>query len=279
MALIVVGLALSLAPASTTETMVEAQDVQAAAANETFLPIMSVQQGMFVDRFDVAPDWGFALLKNDPKDGYFEYSPETGTILGYITDNSGLMATWPGWRPRGDYKLEVQARHVSPNRKSFNGLGIAFNMSISDDDPSKHQFYALMLAAGGAQHAWAVVKFTDTEAKYMTNGGYRGGPNFMNAWDNFNELEIRVVDGMIYAFCNNKLLPGGTAEGPLLADNRLIGLVVSSYEFSNGLVEFDHFKITPLHPGDPEYDEVIALRAAGVDLGESEFDTLPMDLH
>jgi len=199
--------------------------------------------------------------------------------LGYITDNSGLMTTYPGWRARGDYKLEVQARHVSPNRKSFNGLGIAFNMRISPTDPTKHRFYALMLAAGGAQHAWAVVDFEDTEATYLTNGGYRGGPSFMKNWDNVNELEIRVVDGKIYAFCNNKWLPGGTAEGPLLTDNLLIGLVVSSYEFSNGLVEFDHFKITPLKPGDPEYDEVIAMGAAHAEQAEIEFDTPPMDLH
>jgi hypothetical protein len=35
--------------------------------------------------------------------------------------------------------------------------------------------------------------------------------------------------------------------------------VVTSYEFSNGLVEFDDFKLTRLYPGTPEYEEERAL--------------------
>ena len=58
-----------------------------------------------------------------------------------------------------------------------------------------------------------------------------------------------------------------------------MGLVVTSYEFSNGEIEFDDFKLTPLRPGDPEYDAVIQMREARAQLGEVQFDTPPMDLH
>ena len=135
---------------------------------------------------------------------------------------------------------------------------------------------------GFAQHFWAVVEFENTRATYLTNSGYRGGTNFMRAWDNWNSLEIRVIDGEIHAFCNDKWLPGGSEPGPHLADDQLVGLVVTSYEFSNGEVEFDNFKLTPLYPGDPDYEETIARREALAALetnGEVEFDTPPLDLH
>jgi len=65
--LIVAGLVLSLVPTSISETPVQAQDAQPAATTVTYLPLMSIDQGMFVDRFEVEPDWWhFQLLKDDP---------------------------------------------------------------------------------------------------------------------------------------------------------------------------------------------------------------------
>jgi hypothetical protein len=274
--LMALSLVLTLVPVATSGATVEAQ---AQATYYAYFPVIDAGPEirwppMRVERFVTDPNWEMAYLKNDPKDGFFQHAPDTETYLGYITDNSALMVAWPGWRIRGDYKLEVDARHVSPHRKSFNGLGIAFNAT---DDWKR--FYALMLAAGGAQHAWAVVDFNDTHAKYLTNGGYRGGPNFMRNWENYNHLEIRVIDGQIHAYCNGKWLPGGTATGKVLADDRRVGIVVTSYEFSNGLVEFDNFQLTPLYPGDPEYEEVIQAREVRATLDTLEFDTPPMDLH
>jgi hypothetical protein len=280
-ALTVIGLALTLVPANTTRTAVQAQEA-AALTPQTYIPLVIYPQTRYVERFVADPEWHFEYLKNDPKDGYFEHSPETETYLGYITDNSGLFIAWPEWRASGDYILEVSARHVGPNRKSFNGLGIAFNIWVSKTDPARHQFHALMLAAGGAQHNWAVVRFDDSKATYLTNDGYRGGPPFMSNWDKWNDLEVRVIDGEISVYCNGKWLPAGTATDKRLVDNRLVGLVVSSYEFSNGLVEFDNFKLTLLLPGDPRYQEEMRLReerAARSAREPVEFVTLPMDLH
>ena len=269
--LMVLGLALSLVPANTPAQAQRSQDTYYA-----YFPVLEYKQVPRVEWFEEDPEWASALLK-DPRDGYFEHSAERESYWGIITDNSGLMVSWPNWTVRGDYKLEVDARHVSPNRKSFNGLGIAFNAT---DDFS--HFYALMIAAGGAQHAWAVVRFDDTRATYETNSGYRGGPHYMENWDDWNHIEIRVVDGIIDALCNDHWLPGGAAEGTYLADDRLVGLVVTSYEFSNGEIEFDNLKLTPLYPGDPDYEETIArreTRAALAPIEAYEFDTPALDLH
>jgi hypothetical protein len=275
LALIIASLAVGLVPANAPGVAVQAQDVPQ-AEHYAYLPVLEYKQTWQFEPFTTDPGWYTALLK-DPTDGFFEQSPETQTYWGYIEDNSALMVAWPGWRVRGDYKIEVDARHVSPLKKSFNALGVVFNAT----DNFEH-FHALMLAAGGAQHFWAVTEFTDTRASYLTNGGYRGGTNFMRAWDNWNNLEIRVVDGTIYALCNDKWLPNGSTESTRLFDDRLVGLVVTSYEFSNGVVEFDNFKLTPLYPGDPDYEEVIQRREAlaALDaLDEVQFDTPPLDLH
>lgn len=272
LALIIVSLALGLVPASAPQTAVQAQ-AGAQAGPWVYLPLVLYEQNWQLEEFQTDPQWKTALLK-DPKDGYFMQSPETESYWSIMVDNSALMVAWPGWRASGDYKIEVDARHASPLRKSFNGLGIVFNAT---EDWS--HFYSLMLAAGAAQHFWSVVEFENTRATYLTNNGYRGGTNFMAAWDNWNNLEIRVVNGRIYAFCNDKKLPSGDADGPRLADGLLIGVVTTTYEFSNGEVEFDNFKFTPLYPGDPDYEEAIAWGESGALIDSAPFDTLPMDLH
>jgi hypothetical protein len=273
LALAIVGLVLGLVPANAPATMVQAQD-SPQAEHYTYIPYLRYKPAPRVETFKTDTAWPQRWLKNDPKDGYFAQSPETQSLWAYVTDNSALIVTWPGWRIRGDYKIEVDARHVGPLRKSFNGLGLVFNAT----DDFNH-FYALMLAMGAAQNFWALVRFDDNKATYETNDGYRGGPNFMRDWDKWNELEVRVVEGMIVVYCNNKPLPSGEAIGTYLADDRLIGLVATSYEFDNGLMEYDNLKLTPLYPGDPEYDEVIQLRDARAKLDEVQFDTPPLDLH
>jgi hypothetical protein len=285
----IVGLVVGLVPANAPATTVQAQggdpptsfvylpNIWYNPRRFVYLPIAEYRPTAVKENFTTDPEWSYALLK-DPKDGFFEHSPTTGTYLGHIRDNSALMVTWPGWRARGDYKIEVDVRHVGPKKKSFNGLGIVFNATDNFD-----RFYAHMLAAGAAQHFWAVVDFKNTRAKYLTNSGYRGGTNFMRAWDNWNNFEVRVIDGEIHAYCNDKWLPGGSEPAKYLADDLLVGLVVTSYEFSNGEVEFDNFTLTPLFPGDPDYDEVIEMREARAALLGSddgiEFDTPALDLH
>jgi hypothetical protein len=271
--LIVFVLTLSLGSASAPARTAQAQGGEAQTQHHAYVPYLEYKQPMRVERFPTDPGWPDYRIK-DPTDGWFDHSPETQTYMAHITDNSAMILSWPGWRVRGDYKLEVDARHVSPMRKSFNGLGIVFN--ATDDF---NQYHALMLAAGAAQNFWAVVRFDNTRARYLTNHGYRGGPPFMNDWDGWNHLEVRVIDGVISAYCNGRWLPGGDAEGEVLVDDRLVGLVVTSYEFSNGEMEFDNFKLTPLYPGDPEYEEEAQMREARATLETVEFDAPALDLH
>jgi hypothetical protein len=271
--ILVLGLTLSFVPASAPARTVQAQESGAQAAYYSYLPYFENYQLIRVEHFERDPGWPDARIK-DPTDGYFEHSPETETLLGHVTDNAAMIVTWPGWRVRGDYKVAVTARHVGPMHKSFNGLGVVFNATDDFD-----HYYALMLAMGAAQNFWALVRFKDTRAHYETNGGYRGGPGFMKDWDGWNRLEVRVIDGQIDVYCNGKWLPNGSAEGTYLADNRLVGLVATSYEFDEAEIEFDDFKLKPLYPGDPEYDEVIQMREARAKLKEIEFDTPALDLH
>jgi hypothetical protein len=273
LALMIAGLVLGLVPAKVPQATVQAQ-AGPQAEYQYYFPLIGMSQHERVEQFRMDPNWPMNLLK-DPKDGYFEHSDETQSLWGHVTDNSALMVTWPGWRTYGDYKIEVDARHVGPLHKSFNGLGLVFNAT----DEFKH-FYALMLAMGAAQNFWSLVRFENTRAFYETNDGYRGGPGFMKDWDGWNELEVRVIDGEINVYCNNKWLPGGMADGTkYLVEGRLVGLVATSYEFDNAIVEYDNLRLTPLKPGDPDYEEVIQMREARAALGALEFDTPALDLH
>jgi hypothetical protein len=266
-------LTLSLVPTNVPARVVQAQEGGAQEMFYAYLPSVASWQMIKTEDFGTDPGWAEARIK-DPKDGWFEHSAERGTLLGHVTDNSALIVTWPGWRVRGDYMIEVDARHVGPMHKSFNGLGLVFNATDSFD-----HFYALMIAMGAAQNFWALVRFENTRARYETNHGYRGGPGFMKDWDGWNHLEVRVVDGEINVYCNGKWLPGGMAVGKYLADDRLVGLVATSYEFDNAEVEYDNLKLTPLYPGDPEYEEVIQMREAREALDALKFDTPPLHLH
>ena len=140
-------LTLSLAPANMPARTAQAQEDKAQAQYFAYLPAVEGKQFRQFEHFETDPGWQQARIK-DPKDGFFEHSPENQSLLGHVTDNSAMLVTWPGWRVHGDYKIEVDARHVGPLRKSFNGLGLVFNAT----DDFQH-YYALMLAMGAAQNA------------------------------------------------------------------------------------------------------------------------------
>ncbi len=218
-----------------------AQGTAQTGSYKVYFPLISrIEAVRFDDFADNDPVWNLTL-RQEEKDGFMEHLG--GLFAAHIRDNSALFAYSPGWRPLGDYKLEVDARHVSPNRKTYNGLGLVFDAT---DDWS--EFYALIIAAGGAQHAWAVVRFTNfgDDVKYLTNDGYRGAPNFMKGWDSWNHLMvIRRQDG-VTVYCNGKKLPDGNTTDTYHGSQRLVGLMVTSYEFDIGEVEFDNFKLTQL---------------------------------
>jgi len=267
-------------PASAPPAAVRAQEPLAHKAflpwiRETawlYIPFVRYMEPILFDDFeDEDPVWEVNLLK-DPTDGFFEHL--NGTYAAHIQDNSAMMVSWPGWRPSGDFKLEVDGRHLAPSNKSFNGLGLAFS---ADDDWTG--FYALMLAAGAAQHFWAVTRFERLDSgryktRYLTNGGYRGGTNFMKSGTSPNRLMVARIGDVINAYCNGRKLPGGTAIDDHYGPGRLVGLIVTSYEFNYGEIEFDNFQLTPLYEEDiGEYLTEDAESEA------YEFDTPPLDLH
>ncbi len=231
-----------------------------------FFPIIQFIEPIRREEFSTDPGWEMMFIK-EPKDGFFEHWRDR--YLGHIRDNAGMMITSPLWRPAGDYMLEVDGKHKAPLKKSFNGLGLAFNGTDDWQD-----YYALMIGAGGAQHFWAVVRFENTRARYLTNGGYRGGPSSMRNWDDWNRLMITMIDGVITAYNNGSRLANGQAEARHYAPHRLVGLVVTSYEFSNGLIEFDNMQLTPLYE-----DDVDEIEGQVVETEAYEFDTPALDLH
>jgi hypothetical protein len=237
-------------------TEFEAQTSWLDATGGLYMPFFSFVEPIRFDGFsnEQDPVWEYRLLK-DPKDGFFEHL--NGKYAGHIQDNSALMVATPGWRPRGDFKLEVDGRHLDPDKKSFNGLGLAFS---GDDEWTG--FYTMIIAAGAAQHFWAVVRFwqrssgRDYSVDILTNDGYRGGPGSMKNYSGTNRLMIVRIGDTIKPYNNGRALPVGDAD-PYVVDatygpNRLVGLVVTSYEFSYGEVDFDNFELTPLYGEDPD---------------------------
>jgi hypothetical protein len=219
-----------------------------------YMPFIRYMEPILFDDFeDEDPVWEVSLLK-DPTDGFFEHLD--GKYAGHIQDNSAVMVSTPGWRPSGDFKLEVDGRHLEPDKKSFNGLGLAFSA-----DDAWTGFYAMIIAAGSAQHFWAVVRFElvgtrNYKAKALTNRGYRGGPMSMKNHSGTNRLMVTRIGDTIKPYCNGSALPLGDGR-PYVVDsrygpNRLVGVVVTSYEFSYGEVDFDNFELTPLYEGDTD---------------------------
>jgi hypothetical protein len=216
-----------------------------------YIPFVRYMEPILFDDFeDEDPVWEVLLLK-DPTDGFFEHLD--GKYAGHIQDNSALMISTPGWRPTGDFKLEVDGRHLDPDKKSFNGLGLAFS---GDDEWTG--FYTMIIAAGSAQHFWAVVRFQRVGNRYktkpLTNDGYRGGPLSMKNHSGTNRLMVTRIGDTIKPYCNGSALPVGDGRPYAVDDtfgtNRLVGVVVTSYEFSYGEVDFDNFELTPLYEED-----------------------------
>jgi hypothetical protein len=242
-------------PASAPSTVVSAVEP---SDTQIFLPLIKAWQDVWFDDFaDLDPVWEYRLLKEDPKDGFFEHLG--GKYAAHIRDNSALMIATPWWRTPGDFKLEVDGRHLDPDKKSFNGLGLAFS---ADDDWTG--FYSMIIAAGAAQHFWAVVRYEKApsgryKAEMLTNNGYRGGPTSMKNYSGTNRLMIVRIGDTIRPYNNGSALPTGDGHFDVqdnhYGPNRVVGLVVTSYEFSNGEIDFDNFELTHLYNEDPEtYD-------------------------
>jgi hypothetical protein len=217
--------------------------VRAQAGNTYYFPLIFKPQRVWFDDFaDNDPAWPMVLM-DEPQDGSFEHL--NGYLAGHITDNSGFFVGSPGWKSYGPFAVSVDGRHTGPLNeagdppKTANGLGLAFG---ANDDWS--DFYALILSSGGAQHFYAIVHYQGKNATIVSNNGrYRGGDmTVMHPWAQTNRLSVTFRDGVIKAYCNGKELAGGMVSGIHLAGNN-VGLIVTSYEFDEGEVEFDNYEL------------------------------------
>ena len=216
-----------------------------------YLPSISRDTGYRFDDFeDLVPEWDVGFIKepwqcdgeNCWGDGYFEYVD--GKYQATIADNAAMIVMTPWWRTHGDFRLKVKGRFTSDftveqRLKSYNGLGIVFG---ANEDFS--EFYALMLADGGEQHSYALVYSKDT--RFENIYGWRGAPNFVKNWNGTNHIEVIRQGDHYQILCNDKVLPGGED----LVDSRLgddyVGVIVTSYEFSDGQMDFNDFELTPI---------------------------------
>jgi len=219
--------------------------VRAQGDHSMYMPIIAywppVRAGL--DEFSSGSrylDWIIGMTK-EPNEVHFDI---TGGVLAVtISDNSAravIAPEKPGWRPSGDFMLEVDARFTTDEWQ--NGLGLVFGAS---QDWS--EYYDFKIAFNFEQHYWAVARFKDNAVTYLTNDGWRGGPNFMNNQHSWNHLTVIRQGSEIQVLCNDKLLPGGTFTDPSFADNLWVGLTVTSYEWDSGQVEFDNFQLTALN--------------------------------
>jgi hypothetical protein len=88
---------------------------------------------------------------------------------------------------------------------------------------------------------------------------------------------VRIGD-TIRPYNNGSALPTGSGRTYVVDDRfgpgGLVGLVLTSYEFSNGEIDFDNFQLTPLYEED--FDEYTN---TSVEVEPSELNILPMNLH
>lgn len=211
-----------------------------------YLPVLSLvpppKEG-FDDFEDEVPTWRVVNRARQPeaKDGLFRHLD--GMLRGEIWDNAVRLVASPPWVASGHFKLEVDARFAYSTKKSLDGLGLVFG---GNDDFS--QYYAFMLAYGGAQHFWGIWRFENYRAYSLDRDGYIGAPGFVRNWDGWNHLAVVRDGAKILLYCNGQKLlaaPQDYSDSRYGAD-RLVGLTITSYELNRHDMDFDNFQLTDL---------------------------------
>ena len=210
--------------------------VRAQGQNEVYFPLAFRPEPIRFDDFeDEDPVWEI-MRREETRDGFFEHL--YGRLVAHIRDNSARTVVSPGWRPLGDFKLEVDARFASDEWQ--NGLGLAFSGNDTWSD-----YYAFALSFNFSQPWWAVVAYQN-DVQIDLSGGYNGAPSFVRSGYQWNHLMIIRQQNQIRVYCNDRKMPEGTYTDSRYGTNRLVGLTVTSYEWDRGEVEFDNFKLTPM---------------------------------
>ena len=239
-----------------------------------YFPLIFKAEPIRKDDFeDEDPVW--YTYRRETKDGYFYH--RDGRLVGLITDNRANNIGYPEWTPLGDFMVEASVRYT--DGRWMNGLGLVF---CGNDVWT--QYYAFMLGHNSNQHFWAVARAdpdtsdpeNDVDFEWLVD--WEGTPGFVDQFNNWNRLGVVRRGSSIKVYANGRQL-GNEIIDSKYGTHRQVGVIHTSYEWTQGEVEYDNFKLTPLYPGDPEYDEVIQMRAPRATLEPVEFETLPLDLH
>jgi hypothetical protein len=206
-----------------------------------YFPLMFKAEPVRVDDFeDQDPVWTTYYVKNDPKDGRFEY--HFGRLTGYIDDNSAWVVGSPGWRPLGDFTLEVDARFSKG--EYVNTLGLVFGGSSDFKE-----LYEFALSYGSAQHQWGVRRRNADGTLYKLDD-FDGVPSFVGWYSDWNHLQVIRIKDRIQVRINGRIMPGIPNDGWYIdgtyGTNRQVGVSIGSWELNGGEMEFDNFKLTPL---------------------------------
>ncbi|MBN1582377.1 MAG: hypothetical protein JXA89_16845 [Anaerolineae bacterium] len=218
-----------------------------------FPTILQAEPVLYDDFADEDPEW---MVKNMQSESDTFFRHERGLLYAEIRDNADRFVAYPGWRPQGDFRLEVRASFDRPDDgdtppfQTRNGLGLVFGAS---DDWTEQ--YAYMLGYWGVQHAWALIRYDgkkpDGSDISKDLSSYGGAPWFVKGFDSWNHLSVRRVKDLIYLYCNGHRMPMPEPYYTYIQDgrygtNRLVGLTITSWEASYDRIEFDDFKLTPL---------------------------------
>jgi len=230
----------------------ELNSVRAQSEYKLYLPLVFKGEPVRLDTFERANlNWTILNMKGPGDTSQTFFTIRNGRLYSKILDNSDRWIIHPGWRPLGDFQLEVDARFLweyNPNNmppQTFSGLGLVWG-----GNDTWSQGYGYHIGFGGYQFTWAIARYDGPSAfTYLANWG--GAPDFVHNWDNWNHLSIVRIRDYIYVYCNGYPMPLPPPYYNYLVDgtygtNRLVGLTVTSWEWSQDEIEFDNFKLTPL---------------------------------
>jgi hypothetical protein len=210
-----------------------------------YFPLIWKGEPQRIDDFeDTDPPWSVYYPKNDPTDGRFEH--DHGVLVGKVRDNSAFVIASPGWRPLGDFQLEVDARFSYDGDQYVNTLGVVFG---GNDDWS--EWYGFLLSNGGDsienRPGWAVVRWDHGDLDYLED--FDRAQKFVAGGNHWNHLRVIRRQDTIYVYINGRRLDADNPDDKYIdshyGTNRQVGVIIGSWELNRGESEFDNFHLTP----------------------------------
>ncbi len=208
-----------------------------------YFPIMFKSEPIRFDDFqDEDPVW--YTYRREVEDGYFYH--RSGRLVGLIEDNRANNIGYPKWKPLGDFKVEADVRYTDP--RWMNGLGLVF---CGND--AWNEYYIFMLGHNTDQHHWTVARAdpdtsdpnNDVEIKWLREPEWEGTPGFVNQNSAWNHLAVVRRGSSIRVYANGRQLGEEIIDGKY-GTGRHVGVIATSYEWTQGESEYDNFRLTPL---------------------------------